>query len=1059
VKHTETTIDSLDSVFLGISSLQKVLSAPFVDPLSRTYWLGLVLMIPISAIYYYIKRPKWSRDVLIYALKHPSTWLDIQMLIARQFLNLLLGTQAIVSAWYIATRGIRWLDDVFGMPNTPEISDGVVVFLYSMVLFVMWDLSRFLLHMCMHRIPQLWAFHQVHHSAEILTPLTFYRIHPIESWLYSIRGALVTGTVAGLFYWIFRESINPYTLWGVPAFGFVLNILFGNIRHSHVYLRFPEWVESWLFLSPAQHQQHHSVNEEHYDKNYGTWMSIWDRILGSLISSQTKPIGYGIKNSNHNHNLLSAYLKPFTSLIPIVLLFLSFPVQAEPNSLEPEESTSEPTDQEASEEEGREDSSEGDTSSTENSFATEMIVYSDDQKLRVAGSAQKVNQEQLELYEFDNIEQVLQQVPGVATRNEDGFGLRPNIGIRGANSDRSSKITLMEDGIPFAPAPYAAPAAYYFPMSTRIVGVEIFKGPAATRFGPFTIGGALNLQTRDIPVANSHSIDLAYGIRNTLKGHTWFSRSNPHFSYLLEAVHLQSDGFKELDSGGKTGFEKTEVMFKGRIPTNQGYTELKLGYAQEHSLETYLGLNSIDVQQNPYKRYVSSSMGDMSWMRTQAELTWHFKPSQNWTVHNVAYHHFLDRSWTKLNGFRDGVSLHQLMTLDDYSGTSEVYMAILKGEEDSTVQGQYLQIGTNHRVFHSYGLQSKAQLKTYGENFQSTLELGIRYHGDNVVRIHTEDPHLMQSGSLQRSDLETETILDSTAIANAVAVHIHEDLSFSKVHFFPGIRLEMVQGQRKDLYATTQDSIVRTTILPGFATLVDLGSWFDVFAGVHRGFSPVSPGQPSEVQPEQSWNYETGLRWDLGTSHAEVVGFFNDYENLLGQCSFSGGCVGETIDQQYNGGSVWIYGLESLLGVQIPVTENFTIPISGTYTVNQSSFRSDFYSSFHQFGSVTSGDALPYLAKHQASFSLGIQTGNIKWGSNLSYRSEMLDTAGIYDNDELEIPALLLVESALHLTLSDNWNVYASGTNLLNDTSITSWRPFGARTVAPRQIMFGLKKN
>ena len=111
------------------------------------------------------------------------------------------------------------MDDVFGMPNTPEISDGVVVFLYSMVLFVMWDLSRFLLHMCMHRIPQLWAFHQVHHSAEILTPLTFYRIHPVESWLYSIRGALVTGTVAGLFYWVFRESINPYTLLGVPAFG------------------------------------------------------------------------------------------------------------------------------------------------------------------------------------------------------------------------------------------------------------------------------------------------------------------------------------------------------------------------------------------------------------------------------------------------------------------------------------------------------------------------------------------------------------------------------------------------------------------------------------------------------------------------------------------------------------------------------------------------------------------------------------------------------------------------------------------------------------------------
>ena len=115
-----------------------------------------------------------------------------------------------------------------------------------------------------------------------------------------------------------------------------------------------------------------------------------------------------------------------------------------------------------------------------------------------------------------------------------------------------------------------------------------------------------------------------------------------NYSYLLEAVHLQSDefSFKELDSGGDTGFDRTELMFKGRVPTQKGYTELKLGYAREHSLETYLGLNALDVQENPYRRYVSSEMGDMSWMRTQAELSWYIKPSQNVTFHNVAYHHF-----------------------------------------------------------------------------------------------------------------------------------------------------------------------------------------------------------------------------------------------------------------------------------------------------------------------------------------------------------------------------------------------------------------------------------
>ena len=156
-------------------------------------------MLPITVLYYYLKRPNWNRERIWGALQHASTWLDVQMLIARQLLNLLIGTQALVSAWYIATRGTRLLDDIFGVPQPPHLSEGMVVFFYSIVLFVLWDLSRFVVHVAMHRIPQLWAFHQVHHSAEVLTPLTFHRIHPIESFFYSLRGAIVTGSVAGLF--------------------------------------------------------------------------------------------------------------------------------------------------------------------------------------------------------------------------------------------------------------------------------------------------------------------------------------------------------------------------------------------------------------------------------------------------------------------------------------------------------------------------------------------------------------------------------------------------------------------------------------------------------------------------------------------------------------------------------------------------------------------------------------------------------------------------------------------------------------------------------------------
>ncbi|MEM6732831.1 MAG: TonB-dependent receptor plug domain-containing protein, partial [Myxococcota bacterium] len=110
---------------------------------------------------------------------------------------------------------------------------------------------------------------------------------------------------------------------------------------------------------------------------------------------------------------------------------------------------------------------------------------------RIAGSAHRVEDDALERWEYDDAGRLLKQVPGVYVRDEDGYGLRPNIGLRGANSDRSRKVVLMEDGVLFAPAPYSASAAYYFPIVTRVTGLEVFKGPAAIRYGPNTIGGAV----------------------------------------------------------------------------------------------------------------------------------------------------------------------------------------------------------------------------------------------------------------------------------------------------------------------------------------------------------------------------------------------------------------------------------------------------------------------------------------------------------------------------------------------------------------------------------------
>ena len=667
----------------GLQAVAQSILTPFSDPASRTWWLALVAAVGVSVGHHLAKNGD-LRDLLgavfpreVY--RHRSNLLDVQLLLGRQILGVFVAGAALFTSWDLATHLGRWLNGSFGIPNlgAPPVAASI---LYALTLFIVWDASRFAVHWLLHRVGALWAFHQVHHSAEVLTPLTFHRVHPVESAAYQLRGVMITGTLGGLFFWLFQGAAADFTVLGVHGLGLLCNVAHGNLRHSHVWLRFPAAIEGWL-ISPAQHQIHHSVDRADYDSNYGTWLAVWDRMLGTLKRSGPKPVAaFGIppEARNHNNDLLSAWIGPFAGLarawLPAALLVLSMSATA----------------QEAEETEER----------ILLPVAESIVVYDADGTPRVTGSAQVIGAEALELFESNDIHHVLQGATGTTVRDEDGFGLRPNIGIRGANSDRSAKITLLEDGIPLAPAPYAAPAAYYFPMATRLVGVEIFKGPAAVQHGPQTIAGAINLLTRTIPDQPDAEVDIAYGLRNSSKFHVWAGTPG----VLLEGVRVASAGFKELDGGGPTGFERSELMAK--LGTRE--VELKLGYANELSNETYLGLHVDDYADDPYRRYPASSLGLMTWRRTQVELAWNAKRGRDFSARTVAYHHYLDRSWRKLNRFADGPDLHDLLQQPE-AGQSAVFLAILRGDEDTANDDQNLMIGINDRSFHAGGVQHRGR--------------------------------------------------------------------------------------------------------------------------------------------------------------------------------------------------------------------------------------------------------------------------------------------------------------------------------------------------------------
>lgn len=282
--------------------------APFLDPASRTNGVALLVAVVVAGGLAW--RAKISARELARPFLTRSTALDVQLLIARQLLRAVGLVPAVASSFALAVAVVTTLDRI----AVPAFEAGpLAAATYTLLLFVCWDASRFATHWLMHRVPVLWSFHQVHHSAEALTPLTFHRVHPVESIVYQLRGVLVTGLLAGVFFWLFRADVQPWTVLGVHAIGWALNVVSGNLRHSEIWWSFGR-LERW-WISPAQHQIHHGRGTDHV--NFGTWLAVWDRLAGTWRRADVQPEAYGIVDANHDHDLLSAWFGPVRHAVEV----------------------------------------------------------------------------------------------------------------------------------------------------------------------------------------------------------------------------------------------------------------------------------------------------------------------------------------------------------------------------------------------------------------------------------------------------------------------------------------------------------------------------------------------------------------------------------------------------------------------------------------------------------------------------------------------------------------------------------------------------------------------
>ena len=683
----------------------------------------------------------------------------------------------------------------------------------------------------------------------------------------------------------------------------------------------------------------------------------------------------------------------------------------------------------------------------------------------IPGSVQYLDARKLQEQRYSNVNDVLKQIPGVNIQEEDGFGLRPNIGLRGSGLERSSKITLMEDGILAAPAPYAAPSAYYFPTMGRMSGIEVMKGSSQVRFGPFTTGGAINFLSTPIPSSQSAFISLGAGSFGYQNIHTYVGNKFDRVGYLVELFQYGSDGFKTVPNG-ESGFLKNDVNVKLSVNTNPDksiYQSLtfNVGRTNEDSDETYLGLTQEDFNQDPFRRYAASQLDNMDAQQERYSIQHYIEIPKLFNVVTTAYRNDFHRNWYKLQS-AGGASLSAI--LEDPTTYGAQY-DLLTGATN-TATGD-LVVRANNRTYYSQGIQTTFDIEFETGRFAHDIHVSTRIHRDQEDRFQHQDAYGIENGVME---LVTSGAPGSNANrieqADAVSSYLFYKLNVGKFSFTPGIRNENVTIAREDYGTADPDRVGDNLVirsnkfdawLPGMGVHYAINPNSSLFGGVHKGFAPGSSQEGS--RPESSINYELGARRTTKALSATAVFFLNDYQNLLGADNASAGGTGS--GALFNAGEALTKGLEFQMSYDLlSSSKSLSFPLTIAYTYTDAQFESSFDSEFEGWGTVTKGDDVPYLAKNQWFINASLQTAKMSVSVNGKYQSAVRTVPGSGDAvGQNQIAAFFTSDASINYFLDGRTTLFGSVTNIGDAQYAVSRRPAGLRPGMPRAFRLGISMN
>jgi len=629
--------------------------------------------------------------------------------------------------------------------------------------------------------------------------------------------------------------------------------------------------------------------------------------------------------------------------------------------------------------------------------------------------------------------------------------------------DRSARIALLEDGILIAPAPYAAPSAYYFPTQRRMHALEVLKGPAAIVVGPRTTGGAINMISTPIPEQLGGKLDVRIGDHNITDALLHFGNRGERVSWLVETVQSQSDGFKTIDGpvGGDTGYDLKDYVAKLQFDNDPAATvyqslRVKAGFTDQTSDAAYLVLTSEDFDVDPLRRYAASEGDEFVSEHSQYQLSYVFDPGNSWRGEVTVYRNDFERNWYKLQS----VNGTGMSTVLDNPLVFANELAWLKG---ATSSDDAITKRANNRSYYSQGLQASLEWDFGFGDTEIALTAGIRIHEDEEDRFQHEDAYRMDNQALVLTTAGAPgSKTNRVSSADVKSFFIDTEIRSGKWILTPGVRFEDVDMQRLD-YSTADPTRAAgptrirensvSVIIPGIGALYRLNSDWRLLVGVHKGFNPPAPG--SSADEESSLNIEAGTRFDSGGLGFEAIYFINDYDNLVGTVTESTG--GGDVGEQFDGGEVVVSGLEVSSSYKWTVG-SIEMPVNLQYTwTTEAKFESAFDSNFGPWGNVNVGDELPYIPEHQLRAMAGLVTEQWRVNIAASYIGKLRTRAGqgaFDDADSVDAHTVWDLMAAWQFT--PRLSTYVKVDNLLDETYVAARRPAGARPGLPRTAYLGL---